>query len=793
MLGQLLIIISLLSGIFCLAMYYFTFKGYENTFKFARISYQIQFAVILFASAFLLRAILSHDFTLSYVYEYSGTDLSTGLLLSTFYAGQEGSFLLWLLFGSIIGFFLQRKFKDDENYESSVMLFYMLGLIFLNILILPGLKDPFESLFSGTNYISTKLINPVYLSMPVIQNFIFTNPNNPGEFIKFGAELKAALISAGIQPETFIIDGRGLNPLLQNFWMEIHPPILFLGFAFTLVPFSFALSSLLRNEYKSWIKLSFPWLLWGVGILGAGIMIGGYWAYGVLGWGGYWGWDPVENSSLVPWIIGVALIHTMLIQNKYQMGHGKPKYLRTNLVLAIITYITVIYSTFLTRSGILSDASVHSFVEPGMLTYTALVAFIVSFILIGTVFLFIRWKDISKYSSPVEGWLNRENALFYGAAVLLGMAIIITVGTSSPIFGTSVEISFYNLMNKPLAIIAGLLLGISLFLGWSKTPKDIILKQASVSFIVALVISSIIFLLTKLSVVQNFIFLFAAFFGLLTNLFYFVKNVRNGFLITGGQISHLGVALLLMGIILNGNLVEKFQTDLQKGEKTNVGGYSVKYIGYSPIEDGKKFAFDVEFTDANGSVIASPVMYNSEYNGSLMREPDIIEGLLKDIYISPLGLETSNGSSGEELVLRKGESRKFDDFNVEFEKFVFTDEDIKNMTVGKDFKLYAKIIVEQNNRKEEALPYMQSVNGKTVYVPDTLKESGVIVKMEKMDAAGSVLLQINKIGESADVKPEVLSAEISIEPYIILVWLGVFIITIGFLVAGYRRYLLLKQ
>ncbi|VAX21370.1 Cytochrome c heme lyase subunit CcmF [hydrothermal vent metagenome] len=793
MLGQILIILSLVSSILSLTMYYFTYKNYENTFKFARIFYHAQFIFILLASAFLLRTILIHDFTNSYVYEYSSTSLSTGLLLSSFFAGQQGSFLLWLLFASLLGFLIKKKLGDDENYESSVMMFYILGLVFLNILVLPGLKDPFESLFASTSYLPIKLVNPAYISLPQIQSFLFTNPNDPGEYIKFGGELKSVLISAGIQPSTFLIEGRGLNPLLQNFWMEIHPPILFLGFAFTAVPFSFALSSLLRNEYKSWIKLSLPWLLWGMAILGAGIMIGGYWAYGVLGWGGYWGWDPVENSSLVPWIIGVALIHTMLIQNKYQNGNGTTKYLRTNLILAILTFVFVIYSTFLTRSGILSDASVHSFVEPGMLTYSALAIFMVGFIAIGAVFLIKRWNDISKLASPIEGWLNRENALFYGSALLIGIAIIISVGTSSPILGSSVKISFYNVMTKPLVIIAGLILGISLFLGWGKTSKKIILRQASVSFIISVIISSLLFYLSDLGGIQNYLFLTAAFFGLVTNLLFFTRNVRNGITLTGGQIAHLGAAILLMGIILNGNLVTKSQADLIKGKKVNINGYDVKYIGYTPIEDGKKFAFDVEFTNAAGSFIASPVMYTSDYNGNLMREPDIKEGFAKDIYISPMGFETAESGSSKEFVIEKGETKPFDDFQVKFDEFIFSEKDMSHMTEGKNFKIFSKITLEKDGKEFEALPFMTNSKGENVFVADTVREAGIIVNMVKMDASGSVLIQLNKIGDKiVEAKLETLSAEISIEPFIILVWIGVFLVTLGSIIAGYRRYFLIK-
>jgi cytochrome c-type biogenesis protein CcmF len=118
-------------------------------------------------------------------------------------------------------------------------------------------------------------------------------------------------------------DGRGLNPLLQNFWMVIHPPVLFIGFAAMAIPFSFAIAALWRKEFHSWLSSAFPWVLFSGFSLGAGLMLGAYWAYGVLGWGGYWGWDPVENSSLIPWIIAMALLHTMLAQARTGISSGQ--------------------------------------------------------------------------------------------------------------------------------------------------------------------------------------------------------------------------------------------------------------------------------------------------------------------------------------------------------------------------------------------------------------------------------------------------------------------------------------
>ena len=155
-------------------------------------------------------------------------------------------------------------------------------------------------------------------------------------------------------------DGKGLNELLHNPWMVIHPPILFVGYALLAVPFAFALAGLWRRDYDGWARQALPWTLAGWSFLGLALLLGGYWAYETLGWGGYWGWDPVENSALVPWLTATALLHALLVQ---RTSGG---FRRASFALAILTYLLVFYATFLTRTGVLSSFSVHSFVEEGL-------------------------------------------------------------------------------------------------------------------------------------------------------------------------------------------------------------------------------------------------------------------------------------------------------------------------------------------------------------------------------------------------------------------------------------------
>ena len=338
MLGKLLIYVAFISSIISMLSFFMTHLGKKELMKYGRIFYHITSVSVICASIFLLYLILSHQFQYAYVWSESNTELQLPLLISTFYAGQEGSFLLWTLFTAIIGIFLLNYVSKGDRLEPQVMAVYNLVLAFLTLILI--LKTPF---------------NYVWEAFPKEVEMGFIPP-----------------------------EGRGLNPLLQNFWMSIHPPTLFIGFSSLAVPFAFAIATLMKNKYNEWITFSLPWLLFSGGVLGVGIMMGGYWAYGVLGWGGYWGWDPVENSSLIPWIITVAAIHTMLVQKK------TGGYKKTNLILSILAFLLVLYSTFLTRSGILGNSSVHSFVDPGAIVYLVLVLFISSFVLIAILAIILR-------------------------------------------------------------------------------------------------------------------------------------------------------------------------------------------------------------------------------------------------------------------------------------------------------------------------------------------------------------------------------------------------------------------
>jgi cytochrome c-type biogenesis protein CcmF len=267
--------------------------------------------------------IYQHRFEYHYAYSHASKYLPVHYMISCFWEGQEGSFLLWIFWNCVLGMIL---IKTNKTWEAPIMVIFAVVQAFLASMIL------------GISIFDIKIgSSPFVLLRDVIQDPIFQ-----------------------INPEFVPKDGTGLNPLLQNYWMVIHPPTLFLGYATTLIPFSYVIAGLWKKDYKNWIKPALPWAILSTALMAIGQLMGAYWAYETLSFGGYWSWDPVENAVYVPWIIQVASVHTMIIFKKNNTA------LKTSIILVITTFILILYATFLTRSGILGNASVHSFTDLGL-------------------------------------------------------------------------------------------------------------------------------------------------------------------------------------------------------------------------------------------------------------------------------------------------------------------------------------------------------------------------------------------------------------------------------------------
>ncbi|MEY2836237.1 MAG: cytochrome c biosis protein CcsA, partial [Bacteroidota bacterium] len=283
--------------------------------KLARISFLTNVVAVIGLFFTLYLIIYNHYFEYKYAHSHSKRSLDMQYLLSCFWEGQEGSFMLWAFWNAVLGAVLIRWARKWEFPVMTVMsllqLFlasFLLGIYFFDIRI-------------GTN--PFVLMRNEFPDAPIFQDADYLTK--------------------------YVTDGNGLNILLQNYWMVIHPPVLFLGFASAVVPYAFAVAGLWKRDHSGWVRTAMPWALFSAGILGLGIMMGGAWAYESLTFGGYWAWDPVENASMVPWLLLVAGIHTMLIHQS--TGHS----LKSSYLFICLGYLLVLYSTFLTRTGVLGD------------------------------------------------------------------------------------------------------------------------------------------------------------------------------------------------------------------------------------------------------------------------------------------------------------------------------------------------------------------------------------------------------------------------------------------------------
>jgi cytochrome c-type biogenesis protein CcmF len=791
MIGSIILTIALACSIFSVMMYYLSFKGYKNTLNYGRLGYHLMVMLVICAAFFLEYLILTHNYGYRYVYDYSSNNLAKGILAATFWAGQEGSFMLWLLLSSIVGLVLQNYSSKRGDLEPRVMAVFSLATTFLLIMVSPLFKNPFASIWSEAIFLNAKDINPAFFSLPFLQNFQFSDGQSGQSFIKMNSDLFAALTSAGISLKDFIINGKGLNPQLLNFWMQIHPPILFTGFSMATVPFAFAMAALMKNDYKEWVKQSFPWVLAGAGILGLGIMMGGYWAYEMLGWGGYWAWDPVENSSLIPWLVGVASIHTLLVQRKSQAKGGIGKFTKTNLILCLMTYILVLYSTFLTRSGVLGDASVHSFVDPGMLVYLFLIIFIGSFFVLGFGMVIYRWKHLSEKVASDEEVLSRDLALFTAAIVLSASALIVLVGTSAPIFGKAVDTFFYSEMHIPLAIIIGLLNGLSLLLKWNMTRGKDLWKSSIIPLSIAFIITLMIIVFGGIKDVMMILLAFSASFTLTVNLDIAFKIIRSSFNMIGAYVSHIGIALFLLGVIGSAGYSKQIDVNLEKNVPVTALGYEMVFTGYNPIENTNKYQFNISLKKNDVSYKVAPIMYISDFNNGLMREPAILSMFTKDLYVSPLGYEEGDDSKANAVSLQRGESKDYNGVKITFNDFNFPKEIRDAMMAGKDFEIGVNLTAESHGKKQDVkVAWVNKAGQKTLTSAD-LKEDNVKITLLNLDASGKVELALTKLDGSdltaSKKSREVLTVTASIKPFINFVWTGVLIMFIGFVFSVVRR------
>lgn len=823
-LGHLFVITSFISA-FVTALAYFKAVNESAPDKKAlwlqngKISFYIHAISVVGICITLFSIISNHYFEYHYAYNYSDRKLPVYYLISSFWNGQEGSFLLWMFWHSILGIIL---IHTNRFWEAPVMTVFALVQAFLASMILGVVIPGLNMKIGSTPFI---LLRDAMRDAP-----IFTT-----------------------QPDFIPKDGNGMTPLLQNYWMVIHPPTLFLGFASTLVPFSFCIAGLWLKKYRDWVRPALPWALFSGAILGLGILMGGYWAYETLNFGGYWNWDPVENAVYVPWLILIASIHTMITYKNSETA------LKASIILVIAVFVLILYSTFLTRSGVLGDASVHSFTDLGLSGQLLIYLF---FFTIGAVVLsMLRWKEIPSTEKEASVY-SREFWIFIGALTLSLMSFQVLIPTSIPVwnkilalFGITSnmappaeQIIFYSKFQLWFAVVVGLLSGIGQFFWWKKVDKDQLKKELIPPTLVALVLFALIITLGRVYTAEYIILTFAGIFTLVANLRILSTLIRTSPGLSGGAVAHIGVGMMLVGImfsagysktvslnntgmLISNEFSKEFNRDnllLFVNEPRTMWGYEIEYLGerLEPrFHGGYIRKSDVTTTVDPDVVIAKTTMNingtsykakdtievrgeNTFYEiqlrrgtkkytlypraqinpdmGGLLVSPDIYRTVSADLYTHVSSVmkpsEDEEWSKLEELRVKLGQEFFANDYVATLESVdrIFEVEGV--VLTNEDVAVKAIVRVQGEQGEYVAEPLFLIKDKMVGRIPDEIKDLGLRITLMNIHPETSEFT----VGLNTRQKDWVVIKALE-KPYINVLWLGTLVLMAGFGIAMTRR------
>lgn len=539
---------------------------------------------LLLASAALLHALFWQDYALQYAANYTDRYLDLFYRLTAFWAGQPGSMLFWALVTAILGSlfpFLPHYRSLDQKTRLWFWVFFHSIMVFFTLVL-------------------TTYSNPFIMQTPV-----------PA-------------------------DGNGLNPLLQNPGMIIHPPLLFIGYAGFVIPFCLALAQRLSPEEENrhtnpWFQLTRPYLLFSWMFLTAGILLGAWWAYMELGWGGYWAWDPVENSSLVPWLLATALLHTLAIERR------NGSFSRYNLLLISLTTISTFFATYLVRSGVVD--SVHAFGQGAV--GTPLLFFILSALVISF------WLSLSyKTSSSLPDLLSREGLMALMSWFLLALCAIITIATLWPVLTrtfsdtpTGLDARFYNTVCLPLAAILLSLLAFCPWLSSGTRSKRHLLCFVTIVFVTAGLILAFLGFNKPIALIAS-----AASISILAGIVFqlLIAKPRPHKRAWAALGTHLGLALAGLAVAFSGPYDTEKDVLLAPGLSENVGSYTLTLESIRQ-QDGPGFSALLavlrvkEGEKDKGRLIPERRIYE-KFGDMQFSEVDTIPSLGNELYASLLGL-----------------------------------------------------------------------------------------------------------------------------------------------------------
>lgn len=831
--GHLAIISSFVTSFIAFGLYFYATKHKSTSWeKTANFFYYAHVATVFTIIGALFYIISNHHFEYHYAWSHTSSLLPIYYQISSFWEGQEGSFLLWIFWNTILGLVI---IKTNRKWTASVMTVFCLIQAFLTSMILGVV--PFESLKIGSS--------PFMLLRDVISAPIFK-----------------------MNPDFIPKDGNGLNPLLQNYWMVIHPPTLFLGFATTMVPFAYCMAGMWRGEIKEWIRPALPWAQFSALVLGIGILMGAYWAYETLNFGGYWNWDPVENAIYVPWLIMVASIHTMIAYKKSE------KALKTSIILVVASFVLIVYSTYLTRSGVLGDSSVHSFTDVGL--YNQLVLYLLTFLVGSAILIISQWKKIPSTNEELETY-SREFWIFLGVTTLCLMAFHVILVTSFPVFnklggliGLDLnlappvdQVGAYTKVQIWLAIALAFFSGTGQFFWWKRMDIDKLKKAVMIPAIIAIGATLVMFLTgyfssfdqegkekfdLLISLLSYALIFLCAVYSIAANFTILLSVVKRNPKLSGGAITHIGVAMMLLGILFSSGYdqiisknytgilwssefpeeVNKNNLLIYQNDPREMGNYTLQYKGIRRLFKDRGFV-NQNFVEPT----VDPEVYVAKQN-------IVNKGILKGDSLTIDGVENSYF----EIDYIKKNGRTFTLFprvQMNDAMGVVYSPDIKR-TMFADLYTHVRTFPDPEIREEwNNKDTLQVQVGDTLYLNDYVSvferverlQSVAGVELGSLDAAVKAIIRITgetdtyyaepifiiknqNVGKIESVvhdlalkvklngiNPEqgTFSFEVSSgqkdwiileaveKPYINILWLGTLVLTIGFIVAIRRRYL----
>lgn len=819
--GHLAVILSFVSSLVAAWSFFRASQeevGETSWERFGKIAFWVHATSVVSIVVSLFWIIYNHYYEYHYAWEHSSNHLPAQYMISCFWEGQEGSFLLWIFWHMVLGFFILRS---PKLWSMPAMAVFMLVQAFLCSMILGVVIGNVK--LGSTPFI---LLRDYMQDAPVFK----------------------------LRPDYVPEDGTGLNPLLQNYWMVIHPPTLFLGFALCLVPFSFCIAGLWKGKYKEWMELALPWSHIAALILGLGIMMGAYWAYETLNFGGYWNWDPVENAVYVPWLVLVAAIHAMLIYKHKQAS------LRTAMLLVIGTFLLILYSTFLTRSGILGNASVHSFTDLGL--SGQLLVYLVAFVLLAVALLAWRWKSIP--ASPKEMSIySKEFWIFIGITVLCLASFQVLAMTSVPVYNAVLkglgfeskmappadQIQFYGNWQMWFGVAICIFSGIAQHFFWYKMDWNKLKQEMYIPLIITLLLSVLGVTLTDVLNWKYIVLWVAGCFMVVSNLKVLFKLWQPGLKLAGGAIAHIGVGFMLIGVLYSAGYSKvvsqnttglvyskEFTTDMNKEnvllfykQSLKMGEFDVEYKGARVEAKGyptyipknkllpttdlyKKVAnepivykektyfkkgdtlevppentyYEVEFKTKEGKTFTLYPRAQVNPQMGLLASPDILKQWNGDVYTHvssiPDPQEAKEWSEPIDHHIHIGDTMYLNDYVAIFEKVERLDT-IEGINLGEqDVAIQANIQVSTKEGKLLLKPQLIIKDGMLGRVPDELAELGIRVVLV------NVFPEKNEFEFSVRTsQKEWVILKALRKPHINILWIGTLLVLIGFGLGIWRR------